>query len=296
LVVTGHRLDAPAGLGRRHGLGRQALAITHGRGQAELTIARNGATARLGVPLPDRGVTGTAKTIEALRGHVRNLVPGTRILITGNAAGNLDVTNQLSAVTAVVIGFVLALAFLLLVVAFRSPLLAASVIGLNLLSVSAAFGILVAVFQHHWAQSLLGFRSNGTVVMWLPLFAFVVLFGLSMDYTVLILERVREARRAGADARSAAAEAVGSTGATVTGAALVMIGVFAVFATLRLLEFKQLGFGLAAAIALDATVVRAVALPAVVTLLGERGVRGLPVREPAWDHDARIAALATSND
>ncbi len=110
------------------------------------------------------------------------------------------------------IAFVLALAFVLLVAAFRSPLLALSVIGLNLLSVGAAFGVLVAVFQHHWAQSLLDFRSDGAIVNWLPLFAFVVLFGLSMDYTVLVLERVREARRAGASAREAAAEALGSTG------------------------------------------------------------------------------------
>ena len=129
-------------------------------------------------------------------------------------------------------------------------------IGLNLLSVGAAFGVLVAVFQHHWAQSLLGFQSDGAVVDWLPLFAFVVLFGLSMDYTVLVLERAREARRPGASAETAAAEALGATGGTVTSAALVMIAVFSVFATLPLLEFKQLGVGLAAAIALDATIVR----------------------------------------
>jgi RND superfamily putative drug exporter len=121
-----------------------------------------------------------------------------------------------------------------------------------------------------------------------------------------MLERVREARRAGADPASAAAQAVASTAGTVTGAAMVMIGVFAFFATLRLLEFKQLGIGLAAAIAIDATIVRGVALPAVVTLLGERGGR-MPVRrrrgvptptaaEPGWNHGTQVATLRSSSD
>jgi uncharacterized membrane protein YdfJ with MMPL/SSD domain len=199
-----------------------------------------------------------------------------------------------------VIAFVLALAFVLLVAAFRSPWLALSVMGLNLLSVGAAFGALVGVFQGHWAQSLLGFTSNGAVVNWLPLFAFVVLFGLSMDYTVLVLERAREARRAGASAREAAAEALGSTGGTVTSAAAVMVAVFAVFATLPLLSFKQLGVGLAVAIALDATIVRGLALPAVVTLLGDRGLKPARprrrVRGPQWDHgsDALQATYGAS--
>jgi RND superfamily putative drug exporter len=170
----------------------------------------------------------------------------------------------------VVIGFVLGLAFVLLVAAFRSPALAAAVIALNLLSVAAAYGMLVAVFQHSWAEDLLGFTSTGTITDWLPLFAFVILFGLSMDYTVLVLERVREARRAGHPARAAAAEGVGATAGTVTSAAVVMVAVFAVFGTLSLVQFKQFGLGLAAAILLDATIVRGIALPAVVSLLGER--------------------------
>jgi RND superfamily putative drug exporter len=143
-------------------------------------------------------------------------------------------------------------------------------------------------------------------VEWLPLFAFVVLFGLSMDYTVLMLERVREARREGAGAREAASEALASTGATVTSAALVMVAVFAVFATLPLLEFKQLGVGLAAAIALDATVVRGLALPAMLTLLGDH--RRLPGRPPGrpfrsssrarvgWDHAGRVSGLGSTGE
>jgi uncharacterized membrane protein YdfJ with MMPL/SSD domain len=300
MVLTGHRLDTPGAVVGLRALGQRAVAVTHGRGVVRLQVARDGNTAVLSVPLPDRGVTNTGDTVQALRRQVdpvaSHFVAGTRAQVTGDAAENLDVTSRLSSVTPIVIGFVLALAFVLLVAAFRSPLLAVSVIALNLLSVGAAFGVVVAIFQHHWAQSLLGFTSNGAIVMWLPLFAFVVLFGLSMDYTVLILERVREARRAGADARAAASQALTSTGGTVTSAALVMIGVFAVFATLRLLEFKQLGVGLAAAIAIDATIVRAVALPAAVTLLGERGVRRARTRTQAWDHGHQVAAFAASND
>ena len=181
---------------------------------------------------------------------------------------------------------VLGLAFVLLVVAFGSPALAASVIGLNLLSVGASFGILVEVFQHGVGERLLGFTSDGAIVEWLPLFAFVLLFGLSMDYTVLILERVREERDRGADARTAAVRALGATAGTVTSAAAVMIGVFSIFATLGLLEFKQLGFGLAVAILLDATIVRAVALPAAITLLGRRTARRREAFAPAMEPSA----------
>jgi RND superfamily putative drug exporter len=212
-------------------------------------------------------------------------LPGSKVLLTGSAAGSADFSGRLATITPIAIAAVLALAFLLLVGAFGSPALAAAVIGLNLLSVGASFGILVEVFQHGVGQSLLGFTSDGAIVEWLPLFAFVLLFGLSMDYTVLILERVREERDRGADARTAAVRALGATAGTVTSAAAVMVGVFSIFATLGLLEFKQLGFGLAVAILLDATIVRAVALPAAITLLGRRGVRRrqtfAPLAEPS---------------
>ena len=188
-----------------------------------------------------------------------------------DAARSIDFAAQLSKATPIVIGFVLALAFGILLWAFRSPKLAAAVVGLNLLSVGAAFGVMVAVFQHTWAEDLLGFTSSGTIVSWLPLFSFVVLFGLSMDYTVLVLERVREARRAGRAPAAAAAEGIAATAGTVTSAAVVMVAIFAVFATLRLLDMKQMGVGLAVAVLLDVTLVRGVALPAALTLLGERG-------------------------
>ncbi len=173
-----------------------------------------------------------------------------------------------------------------------------AVIGLNLLSVGGAFGVLTELFQSHWAESLLGLRSFGAIVDWLPLFAFVVLFGLSMDYTVLILERASEARRRGASARQAAAEALGATGSTVTSAALVMVAVFATFATVPMVSFKQLGIGLAAAIAVDATIVRGIALPAMLVLLGDRGLR--PVRHlqgrRAWDHRSDAVVLEANHE
>jgi uncharacterized membrane protein YdfJ with MMPL/SSD domain len=244
------------------------------------------------VPMPYRGLDASKQVVEKLRATVARSADA---LVTGDAAGSLDFSNRMKTATPLVIGAVMVLAFMLLLAAFRSAKLAAAVIGLNLLSVGAAYGVLVAVFQHHWAQSLLGFTSNGAIVSWLPLFAFVILFGLSMDYTVLVLERVQEARRAGLSAREAAAEGVAATAGSVTSAALVMVFVFAVFATLGLLEFKQLGVGLSAAVLIDATIVRGVALPAAIALLGDRG---WPVRKAAshWDHPVRVPALAHQTD
>ena len=167
-----------------------------------------------------------------------------------------------------VIAFVLGLTFVLVLVTFRSVVVAATAIVLNLLSVAAAYGLLVLVFQRTWAEGLLGFRSNGAVVAWLPMFLFVVLFGLSMDYHVFVVSRIRELALRGLPTRDAVREGIVSSAGTVTSAAVVMVAVFAIFATLTGLEFKQMGVGLAAAILLDATLVRAVLLPAAMTLLG----------------------------
>jgi uncharacterized membrane protein YdfJ with MMPL/SSD domain len=173
-----------------------------------------------------------------------------------------------------VIAFVLALALVLLLASFRSLPLALAVIGLNLLSVGAAYGVLAAVFQNTWAEGLLGFTSSGTVADWVPLIVFVILFGLSMDYTILVLERVREARRNGRSPRAAAAEGVGATAGAVTSAAIVMVAIFAIFPTLPLIEMKMMGVALAAGVLIDATLVRGIALPAAVALLGKRGIKG----------------------
>jgi RND superfamily putative drug exporter len=127
--------------------------------------------------------------------------------------------------------------------------------------VGAAYGLLVLVFQHSWAEGILGFHSNGAITSWLPLFMFVILFGLSMDYHVFILSRVKELVDEGMPTEQAVSVGIKRTASTVTSAAVVMVGVFAIFMTLRTLDIKQMGFGLAAAILIDATIVRAVLLP-----------------------------------
>ena len=297
LVVSGHRLGTADARARLRRLGETGQRLTgNASGQVDVRVSRDGDTAVVDIPVPTGPISTARHTVDTLRSALEPAtqrgLAGATAQLTGGDASEVDFTNQMNTMTPLVIGFVLGLAFVLLVGSFRSPLLAVSVIGLNLASVGAAFGVLTEVFQHHWAQSLLSFQSFGGIVNWLPLFAFVVLFGLSMDYTVLILERAAEARRHGASAREAAAEALGATGATVTSAAIVMIAVFAIFATIPLVSFKQLGVGLAAAIAIDATIVRGVALPAVLTLLGDRGLRPARAR-PGWEDDRDAAHLAS---
>ena len=165
--------------------------------------------------------------------------------------------------------FVLGLAFLLLLITFRSVVIPITSIVLNLLSVGAAYGVLVWIFQDGHLQGLLGFHSNGAVVTWLPLFLFAVLFGLSMDYHVFIVSRIKELRDAGLDTSEAVARGIASTAGTVTAAAAVMVAVFAIFASLPTLDIKQLGVGLAIAVLLDATIIRGVLLPATMKMLGE---------------------------
>ena len=165
--------------------------------------------------------------------------------------------------------FVLTLAFLLLMVTFRSIVVPIKAILLNLLSVGAAYGVLTLVFQRRAAEQL-GFETPGFVVAWLPLFLFVILFGLSMDYHVYILSRVREAFDKGMTTEDAVEHGIKQTAGVVTGAAFVMVGVFAIFGTLSIIDFKMLGIGLAVAIFIDATIVRAVLLPATMKLLGDR--------------------------
>jgi RND superfamily putative drug exporter len=147
--------------------------------------------------------------------------------------------------------------------------IAATAVALNLLSVGAAYGILVAVFQHGWLAGVFGFQTNGAIVSWLPLFLFVVLFGLSMDYHVFILSRIKELHDAGASTDDAIRLAITRTAGTVTSAAIIMVAVFGLFATLSMIMMQQMGFGLAVAVLIDATVIRAVLVPAAMKLLGE---------------------------
>ena len=156
-----------------------------------------------------------------------------------------------------------------MLVTFRSIVIPIKAILLNLLSVGAAYGVLVIVFQNGNGESLLGFESNGGVTNWLPLFLFVVLFGLSMDYHVFILSRVRELYDRGMSTDEAVQRGISTTAGTVTSAAAVMVGVFLVFVTLEFLDFKELGLGLAVAVLIDATIIRGVMLPAAMKLLGD---------------------------
>ena len=196
-------------------------------------------------------------------------VDGVEAYTTGEASATGDFNDAMIGNLPYVFGFVLSAAFLLLLVTFRSIVIPIKAIVLNLLSVGAAYGLLVLVFQNEWAESLLGFESNGTIAAWLPLFLFVILFGLSMDYHVFILTRVREAFDRGERTEDAVAEGIKSTAGVVTSAAIVMVAVFSMFALSSELQMKQMGIGLAAAVLIDATIIRGVLLPAVMKLLGD---------------------------
>ena len=162
-----------------------------------------------------------------------------------------------------VFAFVLTLAFLLMLITFRSVVIAIKAVLLNLLSVAAAYGALVLVFQNGWGKGLLGFVPPGGIISWLPIFLFVILFGLSMDYHVFILSRIREAFDRGMTTDDAVTHGIKATAGVVTSAALVMFGVFSIFATLQFMFLKEFGVGLAVAVLVDATIVRAVLLPAI---------------------------------
>jgi len=196
-------------------------------------------------------------------------VPGATADVTGYTAQSTDFNDTMKSHAPLVFIFVLSAAFLLLLFTFRSIVIPVKALILNLLSVGAAYGVMVWIFQEGHLESVLGFKSNGAIVSWMPLFLFVVLFGLSMDYHVFILTRIREAFDRGRRTEDAVAHGIKTTAGVVTSAAVVMISVFAIFATLSLLIFKQLGIGLAVAVLIDATIIRGVLLPATMKLLGD---------------------------
>ena len=271
-------VSAPAA---RSGEVRAALADLAGRvsgdplfaGVGDPEVSADGTVTRLALAVPDEGNSERAKESLALLRTTLvpatvGRVPGASAAVGGETAASVDFSRGLSDRLPLVVGFVLALTFVLVLWTFRSVVVAATAIVLNLLSVGAAYGLMVLVFQHTWAEGLLDFRSSGTIVAWLPMFLFVVLFGLSMDYHVFVVSRVREAWSSGVGPREAVQLGVARSAGVVTSAAVVMVAVFSIFATLSGIEFKQMGVGLAAAILLDATLVRAVLLPAAMTLLG----------------------------
>ena len=240
----------------------------------EVEYADGGDVARFSVPVSagvdDPQGRGSLESLREIVPATVGALPGVAVGVTGEIAWDIDFRDEIWDRLPLVIGFVLLLTIVVLVISFRSLTIALTAAALNLLSVAAAYGLLVLVFQNSWAEGLLDFTSNGAVVTWLPLFLFVILFGLSMDYHVFVVSRINEGRRLGMSTRDAIAHGITSSAGVVTSAALVMVAVFSIFATLSALEFKQMGVGLAAAILIDATLVRAVLLPAAMSLLGER--------------------------
>ncbi len=187
----------------------------------------------------------------------------------GDTASAVDYDRHLSAAIPWVVAFVVVMTMLMMGFVFRSFVLALVTAVVNLLSAGAAFGILAAVFQPTWAEGLLNFHSTGGVITWIPLFTFAVLFGLSMDYHVFVLSRIREAAASGLSTRDAVRQGILRSAGTVTSAAIVMVSVFSIFASLHLVEMKELGVSLAAAVLIDAVLVRAVVLPSLLVLLGK---------------------------
>jgi len=237
-------------------------------------VSDDGTVALVAAPVAGDGTDETSK--QALATLREEMIPatlggvnGVTTNVTGLTAGTEDFNNLMAERVPIVLAFVLGLAFLLLLVTFRSIVIPIKAIVLNLLSVGAAYGIVTWIFQEGHLESLLGFESTGGVTSWLPLFLFVMLFGLSMDYHVFILSRVREAYDNGMTTSDAVSHGIKSTASVVTAAAVVMIAVFSIFATLSMVEFKQFGVGLGVAILIDATIVRAVLLPATMKLLGD---------------------------
>jgi RND superfamily putative drug exporter len=274
-------VKAPAGESARvraamtdlaHRAARNKLFAIDDRLEIRSSADRTVTTMELATPYPGRSPQAT-ESLDVLRTSLVpatvGQVPGAQYAVGGFVAASVDYAAHVASKLPLVIGFVLLLTFLVMAWTFRSLVVAATAIGLNLLSAGASYGLVTLVFQGTWAEHLLGFRSMGAVVSWLPLFLFVVLFGLSMDYHVFVVSRIREAVRRGESTRDAVAHGITTSAGTVTSAALVMVAVFSIFATLSTIDMKQLGVGLAAAILLDATVIRAVVLPSLMTALGK---------------------------
>jgi RND superfamily putative drug exporter len=298
VVVTGSDLggrQVAAAVAALHG----EVAATHGAIREPISTAMFGPDQVLivSVPLAGDGTDATSNnSLATLRTQALpatlGKVPGISYAVGGLTAGNHDFDAQLAKTVPWVFAFVLGLAFLLLWTTFRSVYIPALSIGLNLLSVGAAYGLMVLIFQDGRLQGPLGFTGYGGITTWLPLFMFVLLFGLSMDYHVFILSRIRELWLGGASAKNAITGGIARSAGVVTSAAVIMVAVFSIFATLSLIEFKVFGVGMAAAVLIDATVVRGVLLPAGLALLGDRAfgsrrasryvLTGKPRLTPPW--------------
>jgi putative drug exporter of the RND superfamily len=295
VVVTGSDLTGP-----RVTTAVRQLADYAGKGSVNdpigTTLLGNGTVLVVSVPLSGDGTdTASYTALSTLRDDILpasfGKVPGISYAVTGETAGTHDFDALLSSRTPWVFAFVLGLAFLLLMAMFRSVAVPALTIGLNLLSVGAAYGVMTWVFQEGHLQGPLGFTAFGGITPWMPLFMFALLFGLSMDYHVFVLSRIHELRRRGETSRDAITAGISGSAGVVTSAAIIMVAVFSIFATLSIFEFKVFGIAMSVAVLIDATLVRGVLLPAGLSLLGDRLWRprspATPVSRPLYQASHR---------
>src|SRR3954447_14004938 len=274
VVVKAQNVNAPP---VRHAIDQlEQRALASGRAHEPITVDTNpaGTVANITIPIEGAGTDAASNaSLTTLRDSIVpqtvGAVDGAQAGVTGLTAQWKDSTDQMKSKLPIVVAFVLALAFTLMLFAFRSIVIAIKAVVLNLLSVGAAYGVLVLVFQHGFAKGLLGFSSTAGIDPVVPVLLFVILFGLSMDYHVFVLSRIRELVQKGESTDEAISNGIKSTAGVVTSAAIVMVAVFSIFGTLSLLLFKQFGVGLATAILTDATIVRGVLLPASMKLLGD---------------------------
>lgn len=235
------------------------------------------------------------ETVDRLRNELAPVtvgqVDGLDVFLTGQSAGESDMMHHLEDRTVLVFVFVLSLSFVLLLLAFRSIVVPIQAIVFNVLSVGAAWGIMVSVFANGFARDLLGYNQSEIIELWLPILMFCILFGLSMDYHVFIVSRIREHYDVSRDNHEAVAVGLRSTGKIITGAAAIMVVVFGAFSKGSMLAIQQLGFGLAVAVAIDATIIRSVLVPSVMTLCGDHNwylpkwLRWLPDLRIEGDHE-----------
>jgi RND superfamily putative drug exporter len=274
VVVKAPDVDAPEVQSAISRLMERALETGRMHEPITVDVNHDGTVANIAIPIDGHGTDGPSNAaLAALRSDIVpetvGALPGVESAVTGMTAFSKDGNDQLKSAAPIVFVFVLVFAFALMLVAFRSIVIAAKAILLNLLSVAAAYGVLVLVFQHGVGKSLLGVESTGGIVPFLPIFLFVILFGLSMDYHVFLLSRIKERFDHTRNNTDSVAYGVRTTANIITGAALIMVAVFGGFAMGELSMFQQMGFGLAVAVILDATVIRSILVPATMQVLGD---------------------------
>jgi RND superfamily putative drug exporter len=287
VAVKADDVRAPAVQDAINELKSKALADKQMGGPVDIEASRDNTVAKIEIPLEGKGTDDVSKSaLDKLRNdyvpQTVGQVDGVEYAVGGQTAADKDWSDKMTTTAPLIFGFVLLFSFLLMLVSFRSVAIAIKSIVLNLLSVGAAYGVLVATFQWGWGEGLFDFHSNGGITPWLPMFLFVILFGLSMDYHVFILSRIKEGHDRGLSTDEAVHHGIKKTAGVVTSASFVMVLVFLVFSTLPVIDMKEMGIGLAAAVLIDATLIRGVLLPASMKLLGEwnwylpRWLRWLP--------------------